>query len=371
MRQSLFAELEPECPVCRPGAEGAGHDASAARLEWGPLARVDGDHVVEGTLLCSRATCRREFPVIDGVPLGVLPLRAYVQEQWPSLLARHDLAEGTLSLVGDCCGPNSTFDVLRQQLSSYAWDHYGLADPDFADSTPRAGSAARLVERALALGGGLPPGPVLEVGTAAGGVARHLAASRAEPVLGIDLNFGFLRLAAEVLRTNRVRYARRRVGLVYDERDYPLADRPRAPLDYWAADLGALPLPAGRFGSVVALNVLDSTGEPQTFFRNLARAVRSGGKAFLACPYDWAIAATPFESWLGGHSQRGQERGASEPLVRRLATAPGADGGPLWTIVAEEDRVSWEVRLHERSHVAYQAHLLVLERTAAAAELRV
>lgn len=361
MRQSLVAELEPECPVCRPGDGGP-----AARLEWGPLVQVDGDHVVEGTLLCTRATCRREFPIIDGVPLCLASIRAYVQEQWPSLLARRDLNESTLSLLGDCCGPNSTFDHLRQQLSSYAWDHYGSSDPQPASSAAVPGSAARLVDRALELSGGLPQGPMLEVGTAVGGVARHLAGLQNQPVLGIDLNFGFLRLAAEVLRTNRVRYALRRVGLVYDERSYPLAERPVAPLDYWAADLGALPLRAGSFGSAVALNVLDSTGDPPAFFRNLAWAVRPGGKALIACPYDWAVAATALESWLGGHSQRGPDRGASEPMVRRLATSPGVDGTPLWTILAEQERVSWEVRLHERSHMAYQSHLLVLERTNAA-----
>ena len=53
------------------------------------------------------------------------------------------------SLIGDCCGPNSAFEQTRQQLSSYAWDHYGDLDPAEAGGEPRPGSMLRRLEASL------------------------------------------------------------------------------------------------------------------------------------------------------------------------------------------------------------------------------
>ncbi len=90
-----------------------------------------------------------------------------------------------------------------------------------------------------------------------------------------------------------------------------------------------------------------------------------GGKMVITSPYDWSAAATPIETWLGGHSQRSADHGASAAVLRALLT-PG--GHPVAVtglcLESEIDEVPWHVRLHDRSTVAYAVHLVVARRMA-------
>jgi hypothetical protein len=88
-----------------------------------------------------------------------------------------------------------------------------------------------------------------------------------------------------------------------------------------------------------------------------------GARAILATPYDWSPGATPIEGWIGGHSQRGPQGGDSANALRTLLT-PGAHPASIegLQLVAESDALPWVVRLHERSSVQYQTHLVVAER---------
>jgi hypothetical protein len=86
-----------------------------------------------------------------------------------------------------------------------------------------------------------------------------------------------------------------------------------------------------------------------------------GSHAVIASPYDWSTAATPITSWIGGHSQRGDNNGSTEPIMRSLfqaGTHPQAIAG--MRIIAEESQAYWHVRLHERSVVHYSSHLMSL-----------
>lgn len=325
------------------------------------------DAVVQGILVCSEASCRSEFPILDGIPLLLPNLREYVAGNFLHLDARSDLSEALESLLGDCLGPGSPFDVARQQLSSYGWDHWGdrasagaapgsRREPSDGDEAP--GSVVRLLAELLELAGGLPPGPVLDLGCATGRAAFALAGRTGEIVLGADLNFPMLRLAATALRRGVARFPLRRVGLVYERREVPIdrggADR----LDFWLCDAAALPLPAGVLGTAVGLNLLDSVSSPLDTLTSLHRVLAPGGLAILTAPWDWSPAATPLESWIGGHSQRGEEGGAAEPALRRLLDAvPGSAGG--FEIVAERESLPWRLRLHDRSVVRYDTYAVV------------
>jgi SAM-dependent methyltransferase len=184
-------------------------------------------------------------------------------------------------------------------------------------------------------------------------------------VVGVDLHHAKLRVAARVLDEGRVVYARRRVGLVYDRRAFSAHFSGAARVDFWSADAAAQPFGPSAFAAVFALNLLDCTSSPLEVLQESARLLRPGGKLVLACPYDWSSNATPVESWIGGHSQRGIGGGASEPLVRALLT-PGAHPQSLagLEIVHELDGLDWNVRLHDRSHVSYRLHALVAQKRA-------
>ena len=191
----------------------------------------------------------------------------------------------------------------------------------------------------------------------------ELAARTGRPVVGVDLGYAMLRLAAQTLREGRVRYPRRRVGLVYDRRDFAVRFSSKENVDFWACDALALPFPPGTFAAVLGLNVLDCVQSPHDLLAALPRLLAPGGKAILSTPYDWSPNATPVEAWLGGHSQRGETAGASEPVLRALLT-PGAHPASIegLRIVAEEPSLPWRVRLHERAVMEYRVDLMVAER---------
>jgi SAM-dependent methyltransferase/uncharacterized protein YbaR (Trm112 family) len=317
-------------------------------------------HIVEGVLHCSNEGCRREYPILDGIPLLVANLRQYVSDNVLAIYGRRDLSELTESLLGDCCGPQSAFDQLRQQLSFYAWDHYADLDPQEADDDLQPGSMLRCLQTGRQLAEPIPPGPVVDVGCSVGRGSFALAEHAADLVLGIDLNFAMLRLSSQVLRTGRVSYPRRRVGLAYDRREFPARFANADKVDFWACDAAALPFPAGTFSLAVSMNVLDCIAAPADLLTSVARVLRGGGKLVLTCPYDWSPAATPLEAWLGGHSQRSPSGGASEIVLRALLT-PGAHpaaSGDL-ELVAEQEHLPWHVRLHARSTMRYRVHLVV------------
>ena len=371
MRRSHFEAFAPVCPVCRT-VEGPGSPLRLAQV----AAETDGQ-ILEGALHCTNPACQREFPILDGLPLIIGSIRQYVSDHFLSIHARRDLGQFAESLVGDCCGPNTAFDQMRQHLSSYAWDHYGDLDPQEAAGEPRPGSMLASLEAGLALAGwgprgqnstspgvaGQPAGPILDAGCSVGRGTFALAERTSELVLGVDLHYAMLRLAGEVLRGGVVRYPRRRTGLIYERREFPVPFRNQENVDFWACDVTALPFPAGTFSLATSLNLLDCVHSPHELLVSLGRVLKPAGRAVLTNPYDWSPAATPVEAWLGGHSQRSPLAGSCEAVLRQLL-APGMHPGSVNTLklVAEREGLPWQVRLHDRSTMTYRAHLVVAER---------
>jgi SAM-dependent methyltransferase len=339
--------------VCRaPGDE--------APLTVWRVEREEGDELLDGLLLCSRARCQREYPVIDGLPVIVGPIRAFVTDNLTSLLARDDLPPLLETALGDCAGPGSWLDATRQHLSSYAWDHWGDLDPAEAPDPAHApGGLRRVLAEGLTLAGDAaqPAGPALDAGCSVGRTTFELAARGHELVLGVDLHVPMLRLARRVLREGVVRYPRRRVGMVYDRREFVVDLPNRDRVDLWCCDATALPLPAGSFALATSLHVVDSISSPFDHLRSLGAVLRPGGRCVLATPYDWSTAATSVERWLGGHSQRAEHGGSSEAALRALLTGEQARETGL-ELLAERLDVPWTVRLHDRSVVRYSSHVV-------------
>ena len=358
MRRRHFETLRPVCPVCRPAG------AAGSTLGIAEVVREEADHIIEGALNCSNKDCLREYPIVDGIPLIVGNIRQYVSDQFLAIYGRGNLSPFIESMLGDCCGPASQFDQTRQHLSSYTWDHYGDLDPQMNDVAPRPGSMIAALELGNQLAGAKPPGPLIDAGCSVGRSTFELANQRDELVLGVDLNFAMLRLASEVLRHGIVRYPLRRVGLVYDVREFPAEFSKRGLVDFWACDVAALPFPPATFSLATSMNVLDCVHSPRELLVSLANVLKEGGKAILTCPYDWSAAATPLEAWLGGHSQRSPLAGSSSELVRQLLT-PGAHPSAINSLklLAEREHLPWRVRLHDRSVMTYLAHLVVATRT--------
>lgn len=316
MRRTHFETLRPMCVVCR-----------APIAITTVIRETDGD-VIEGIITCTSDACLREYPIIDGIPILVAAIRAWLAANPLQLLQRDDLSEEIESLIGDVLGPGSPFDTLRQHVSIYA-----EADTSLVDHAPAIGD-----------------GPILDIGCAVGRSTFALEKRFERLTLGIDLNFAMLRVASRALRSGTLQYARRRVGLAYDRRAVPIEVSPN--VDFWCCDAATLPFPDATFALAASLNVVDVVPSPRETIAELARVVR--GHALIATPYDWTPTATNVEQWLGGHSQRGTHRGASEPVLRALLAEHFE--------IVEETNVPWRLRVHERSTVEYDVHVFGVRR---------
>jgi SAM-dependent methyltransferase/uncharacterized protein YbaR (Trm112 family) len=353
LRREHFFGLHPFCPTCKR------RDGSEPPLRLSTIFREEGDHVLQGLIVCSAPACQREYPILDGIPILVPNLREYISTNIMPMQERWDIDPLLNSVISDCCGPGSPMDVTRQHLSNYCSDHYGDLDPD----TPGESSVVRVLKHGLQLLGPLPDGTVLDIGCSVGRTSFELAQHTSGLVLGIDLNFAMVRVAAHALRHGRIRHPRRRVGIVYDHRDFPVEFAGAARVDFWLCDACFLPFPAASVSALTSLNVLDCLPHPHLHLQSISHLLDAGGRALLGCPYDWSIGATKVESWMGGHSQRGPDHGASEPLVRSLLTdGEREDSITGLEITAEDPNVPWQVRLHDRSQVEYQVHLMALKR---------
>lgn len=356
MRRSHFLAFRPVCPVCR------GDSRADQPLVISKVICESNEDIIEGILLCPSADCQREFPILDGIPIIVGPLRTYVTDNVHPAMFRTDLSEEMESLLGDCFGPGSAYDVQRQLLSAYAWDHYGDCDAIVDQSDFAPGSIIRSLREALRTTGPMPPGPMIDMGCSVGRTTFELAEHQDDLALGVDLNFSMLRIASQVLRTGRVRYPRRRVGVVYDRREFSYSSSRGRNVDFWACDLLALPFALQNVSTIAALNVLDCVSAPITFLESSCHMLRPGGKLIMTTPFDWSPTATAVESWLGGHSQRSPEHGASEVFVRKLFTEGAPGRIPDMNLVAERQSVPWQVRLHDRATMSYSMSLLIAEK---------
>lgn len=357
MKLSHFDALQPICPTCR-----------AERKDEHPLSLAvitarDGDDILEGSLHCTAEHCRLEYPIIDGIPLLLPEPRQFIADNIEHLTARADLSALTESILGDCLGPHSGFDITRQHLSSYSWDGYADLDPEESDDTPvQPNGVGRCLHAGLERITERLKAPVLDIGCAVGRSSFELAQSSEALILGVDTNISMLRHARSVLRHRRLRYPRRRIGIVYDRREFEVEFSGMERVDFWACNGMALPFKDRDFGLVSALQVLDSVSSPHSLLLAIASALRIGGSAIFATPYDWSPAVTPLESWIGGHSQRGVTGGAAEPLLRALLTA-GAHPLSIAGLALRDEitHFPWHTRLHDRSVMLYDVHIWIAE----------
>lgn len=360
MRRKHFAAWAPHCPVC------ARDRSQSLALLLTEITVEAQDDVKAATLVCPDATCRAEYPIIDGIPIIMANLRQHLGEHAVELLLRNDLEPAVLSLLGDALGPDSWFDQIRNCISTYAWDSYADADPAEAAGTPIPGAARRCLTALLGL---IDPAiaaaasKILDLGCGGGRTAFEAAAAAPSGlVLGVDGNLSLLRLARRAAMQGEVDYDRRRIGLVYDRRQFGAVLPGRDRVDFWACDATALPFAAGNADLVLALNVLDCVPDPVGFLHHAAAMLRPGGALLMATPFDWAARATPPLHWIGGHSQRGPGAGAAEPLLHSLLAGEHERGLMGLTVVGETDQ-DWHTRLHDRAAVSYRTRCIAAVKT--------
>ncbi len=347
MRLGHFHALRPVCPACR--RQGAHSPLTLACVE-----EEHEDDVRAGLLGCGN--CGARYPILDGLPVLVPDLPRFLSDNLFYLTMRRDLPPAVAEVLSEATGPGAGLDAIRQHVSSYGWDHWADHDPSEAvGEQVEPGQAARLLARLVdGLPAPLPEGPILDLGCGAGRTVAELAERTGRLVLGLDLSVPLGRVARDAVVGGHVAYDRRRSGLHFERRAFPVPRRPQA--DIWIADVLALPFADDGFALLTALNLLDCVSDPPGALAEFGRVLRPGGACALATPFDWSSVATPFAHWLGGRGAQGPHGGRSEPaLDELLSEGPGAAGSLRRSRPAGE--AEWQIRLHDRSAMRYRTHL--------------
>lgn len=361
MKLQHFELLRPVCPKCRQQVQ---DDVWPLQIE--SRTKESAGVLVEGRLSCTNPQCLSEFPVIDGIPILVPDVAGYIATHLGAITRRTDLSHETISLIGDCCGPGSEYDTERQQLSTYAWSHFSNFDAAVSPGQDlHSGEFLRLVEAGLQLCGLRPGGPILDVGCGLGRSTWHLAERCETCVLGMDVNFAFLRVAQEILKTGSIKFGLRKIGVVYQPCEFAVDLPAGDQVDFWCCDALALPFVSEQFAVANCLNVLDCVSSPLDLLQELERVLVPKGWLVASSPYDWSGSVTAPASWIGGHSDRGKLHGAAEPLLRQLLSS-GEHAQSLAALRWQADTASidWTVRLHDRSRVQYQVHTFAAQKLA-------
>lgn len=318
MDVSLLRKAQPRCPTCR-----------ATGLV---LANTPSETINEGILLCQ--SCSSQFPILAGTPILAPDPARWLTENLHLVMARKIEDVATDALVGRLLGPETYFNIIRQQQASYAYDHYGdrLTEADAPTGTIR-----NILADALTRLPYLPNGIALDLGCAVGRTTFDIAAALGRPSIGIDLNWGLLALARQVRDHNIVDIPLRRSGHHYESHriagDFPSATN----VDFWIADAISLPIADSSVAFVSAMNIVDCVPEPARLLREIHRVLAVGGRALIVTPLDWAPHATPPAQWVGGADALASLIEAEGLSISFRADAP------------------WSLRLHDRALMQYSA----------------
>ena len=323
-------ELVLVCPGCRTRTEG--------RIDLRTLEP-------RGSLLA--CACGRCYPVIDGVPIVMADPAGYLQTELAAVVERDLPAEVVALLVAG--GPDDGhYPRLVEHLSIYLDAHWGDRAEPPPDGPGAAFSAhamiAKVAERA-----GHRVGLAVELGCSTGRIVAELAAG-ADRVVGVELSFGAIRRARQLLDGQRIEYPRRRIGRHYLTASAAAGDRAVLPDRRMLVCGDALdpPLVPGMFDRVVALNLLDSVRGPMQLLHVIDGLCKPGGEVLLASPYAWQSSVMAESERLGG----------ADPAVDVAAVFRDGTSLAARYHIEDEDELPWTLRRDARSAVSYSIHYL-------------
>jgi SAM-dependent methyltransferase/uncharacterized protein YbaR (Trm112 family) len=301
-------------------------------------------------LRCDNSSCRRAYPIVDGIPILVSDLAAHMSRYAVGVVER-DFDPTTQALLAGAGPDDAPYAHLAEHLSIYLDSHWGdrAAPPPDGSSPVSAGAfgmaalAARLAARAETA----PVARAVELGCGVGRGVWELGRG-ARSVVGVDLQHATLRRARRLLGGAPLDYARRIVGRHYAVATIAPPPPSPASVTLVCADAMDPPLVPGSFERVVALNVLDAVTSPPQIVAVADGLCAPGGEVILASPYAW-------QSGVVAEEHRFGEAAPADALRRRLVD--GTDLEASYTI-EDEAELAWSLRRDARSTVVYRVHWL-------------
>src|SRR5262249_46478347 len=145
------------------------------------------------------------------IPVILPDLASFVSGQLASLAA--PLGADTAALLAQAGSDDAPYPHLLAHLSTYMDTHWGDCVTPAPDGPGRSYGGRALFDR-LAARAAQPVGRAVELGCSVGRGVAELCRG-AELTVGIDLHFGALRLARQLLLGEPIAYARRVIGRYY------------------------------------------------------------------------------------------------------------------------------------------------------------
>lgn len=346
MRLDLPELLPLICPAC---AARTGDRIELRSLEVVSRALAAAGELIEGVLRCTG--CDRRYPVIDGAPVVMRDLGAFLGGAGAALLQRDASPEvlGALAEAGTDDSPLSQQAALRSSYLDASWGDRAEPRPDgpagvfgfSALAEKLAARAAVKVDRAVELGCGV-------------GRGLSILSRGAALAVGVDASPWALRCARRLLAGQQLAYGRRDSGRTYSRAVIdpgapagpggarPPSDSLAAPgVQLLCADVLSPPLAPGTFDRVAALNVLDAVSSPRLLLDVAASLLAPGGELLLCAPY----------AWKSGITDEGHRLGPDpEAALREGLHARGL-------LIEDEDlHVPWLLRRDARAASLYDTH---------------
>lgn len=302
--------------------------------------------------------CSQQFPILDGVPLAVKDVGAYLEKHLPLLSLRRDLPQESMAFLMRGAPAGSTLAQLHMYLNAYLVAHYpeqaqaqGIASVPHGEPGWWPVVREELAKAVADLGGG---GRALVVGCAVGREMRMLAELGME-VIGLESSFIPARIAQQLCR-----------GLVYQGlvthrneqlRAFSVEGFAGSQCNVVVGDVLDPPFSAHSFDLLVLLNLVDAVASPLTGLQQCHALLRKGGQMLLASPFHWSPACTePRERF--GDSWRAVG-GSNSGLDVLLALLEGRMLAELKTeVLGLRKRVPWVLRRHEQSYDVFLSDML-------------